>query len=164
MKILLTGATGYIAKRLLPVLLESGHHVVCCVRDVKRFNLSQAASPLLEVIQADFLDPASLGSIPANIDAAYYLIHSMARSTADFEELEAQSARNFIARMETSALRHVIYLSGIVNDEHLSRHLRSRKNVEEILSSGHFALTTLRAGIIIGSGSASFEIIRDLVE
>lgn len=164
MRILLTGATGYIAKRLLPVLLENGHHVVCCVRDVKRFALSQAASPRLEVIEADFLDPASLASIPADIDAAYYLIHSMTRSTDDFAELEARSARNFVARMAETSVRQVIYLSGIVNDAELSRHLSSRKNVEEILSSGNFALTTLRAGIIIGSGSASFEIIRDLVE
>jgi len=165
MKILLTGATGYIAKHLLPVLLESGHHVVCCVRDVERFTLGQqTVSPLLEVVQADFLDPVSLESIPTDIDAAYYLIHSMARSTADFAALEAQSARNFVARMEKTAIKQVVYLSGIVNDERLSRHLKSRKQVEKILSSGHFALTTLRAGIIIGSGSASFEIIRDLVE
>lgn len=164
MKILLTGATGYIAKRLLPLLLENGHYVICCVRDAKRFALSQVASPRLEVIEADFLEAASLVSIPADIDAAYYLIHSMARSTVDFEELEAQSARNFVARMAETSVRQVIYLSGIVNDEELSRHLSSRKNVEEILSSGPFALTTLRAGIIIGSGSASFEIIRDLVE
>ncbi len=164
MKILLTGATGYIAKRLLPVLLESGHHVVCCVRDVKRFALTHASSPQLEVIQTDFLDPESLSSIPEDIDAAYYLIHSMARSTDHFEELEARSAQNFVRRMGETRVKQVIYLSGIVNDEHLSRHLSSRKNVEEILSSGEFALTTLRAGIIIGSGSASFEIIRDLVE
>ena len=164
MKILLTGATGYIAKRLLPVLLKDGHQVVCCVRDVTRFSMDTAPSPLLEVIRADFLDPESLTSIPADIDAAYYLIHSMSRSTAGFEELEARSARHFVARMASTAVKQVIYLSGIVNETKLSRHLSSRKQVEEILAAGAFALTTLRAGIIIGSGSASFEIIRDLVE
>ncbi|MBK9337250.1 MAG: SDR family oxidoreductase [Lewinellaceae bacterium] len=165
MKILLTGATGYIAQRLLPVLIGAGHEVLCCVRDRRRFNGAKHASPLVQVIEVDFLDKQTLSRIPEDIDVAYYLIHSMATtSDSDFESLEALSAQFFKERLEQTRVRQVIYLSGIVNEEQLSRHLTSRKNVETILSSGTFALTTLRAGIIVGSGSASFEIIRDLVE
>jgi len=164
MKILLTGSTGYIAQRLLPVLLSSGHEVVCCVRDKIRFNSEKYNSSLLEVIEIDFLKSETLGSIPKNIDVAYYLIHSMSAVKGDFKELESISAWNFKKAVEDTNASQVIYLSGIVNKEKLSRHLSSRKNVEEILATGSYALTTLRAGIIIGSGSASFEIIRDLVE
>ena len=164
MKILLTGSTGYIAQRLLPVLLNKGHEVVCCVRDRIRFNSDKYNSSRIAVIEADFLKAETLVNIPEDIDAAYYLIHSMSTSTGDFEEMEERSARNFMESVQRTQARQVIYLSGIVNDEKLSKHLGSRKNVEKILTSGSFALTTLRAGIIIGSGSASFEIIRDLVE
>jgi uncharacterized protein YbjT (DUF2867 family) len=164
MRVLLTGATGYIAQRVLPVLLGNGHEVICCVRDRARFDEERYRSPLLSVIEADFLNPATLSGIPLDIDAAYYLIHSMSGSTGDFGELEKISATNFRNSIQQTRARQVIYLSGIVNNEILSRHLESRRNVEEILKSGSYALTTLRAGIIIGSGSASFEIIRDLVE
>jgi uncharacterized protein YbjT (DUF2867 family) len=164
MKILLTGATGYIAQRLLPLLLNSGHEVVCCVRDVKRFNSEKYHSSSLSVIEVDFLKPETLKNIPTNIDAAYYLIHSMSTSTGDFEKMEEISAVNFKDCIRLTKARQVIYLSGIINEEILLKHLKSRKHVEEILASGSYALTTLRAGIIIGSGSASLEIIRDLVE
>jgi uncharacterized protein YbjT (DUF2867 family) len=164
MKILLTGSTGYIAQRLLPVLLENGHEVICCVRDKNRFNAKKFCSSKLCVIEVNFLDKQTLDSIPNDIDAAYYLIHSMSTTKGNFEDLETISALNFKERIQISKARQVIYLSGIVNEEQLSKHLISRKNVEEILSSGSYALTTLRAGIIVGSGSASFEIIRDLVE
>jgi uncharacterized protein YbjT (DUF2867 family) len=164
MKILLTGATGYIAQRLLPGLLDSGHEVVCCVRDNNRFNSDRYKSCSLEVIEVDFLKPETLHKIPDDIDAAYYLIHSMSTSTGDFEKMEEISALNFSNRIQQTKTRQVVYLSGIVNEETLSKHLSSRKNVEKILGSGSYSLTTLRAGIIIGSGSASFEIIRDLVE
>lgn len=164
MKILLTGSTGYIAQRLLPVLLNNGHEVVCCVRDKKRFHTEKYQTSSLNVIEVDFLDPESLVNIPGDIEAAYFLIHSMSSSSGDFEMMEEQSAINFREYLTRTRVKQVIYLSGIVNDENLSQHLSSRRNVERILSSGSFALTTLRAGIIIGSGSASFEIIRDLVE
>ncbi|NHE59221.1 SDR family oxidoreductase [Cyclobacterium plantarum] len=164
MKILLTGATGYIAQRLLPVLLQEGHQVVCCVRDKNRFNIHQFPSANLSVVEADFLDEKSLTNIPDDIDMAYYLIHSMSSSGGKFEEMEATCAENFKNRIEETKAQQVIYLSGIDNEEELSKHLSSRKNVESILSDGKFALTTLKAGIIVGSGSASFEIIRDLVE
>jgi uncharacterized protein YbjT (DUF2867 family) len=166
MKILLTGVTGYIGKRLLPVLLDEGHEVICCVRDKRRFDSSKFQIPnsRLSVIEVNFLDKDSLEAIPEDIDAAYYLIHSMSASTDDFESLEKLTAGNFRERINQTRAKQVIYLSGIINDEKLSRHLLSRKQVEDILSEGRYKLTTLRAGIIIGSGSASFEIIRDLVE
>jgi len=164
MKILLTGATGYIAQRLLPVLLNNGHEIVCCVRDKKRFDTKKYNSPALSAIEVDFLKSETLKFIPPDIDAAYYLIHSMSTSSGDFEKMEEASAVNFKNCIQQTSARQVIYLSGIVNEEVLSKHLTSRRNVERILGSGSYALTTIRAGIIIGSGSASFEIIRDLVE
>jgi uncharacterized protein YbjT (DUF2867 family) len=164
MKILLTGATGYIAKRLLPVLLADGHEVICCVRDVNRFDTSRFQTDRLRVIRVNFLDRRSLDVIPEDIDAAYYLIHSMSSSVGDFDVMERESAVNFRERLNETRVRQVIYLSGIVNTVKLSKHLASRKTVEDELSKGSYHLTTLRAGIILGSGSASFEIIRDLVE
>ncbi len=164
MKILLTGATGYIAKRLLPVLLAEGHEVVCCVRDANRFDRSRFVSDRLSVITANFLDRSTLAVIPDDIDAAYYLIHSMSTSVGSFDIMERESAINFRERLNATRVRQVIYLSGIINNESLSKHLGSRKAVEEELEKGTWPLTTLRAGIILGSGSASFEIMRDLVE
>ena len=164
MKILLTGVTGYIAQRLLPVLLENGHEVICCVRDKNRFNRKNYSDSNLTVIESDFLNESSLQEIPNDIDVAYYLIHSMSTQSGDFENMEELCASNFKNRIEQTNARQVIYLSGIDNAEELSKHLSSRKNVETILSGSKFALTTLKAGIIVGSGSASFEIIRDLVE
>ncbi len=164
MKILLTGATGYIAQRLLPILLEKGYEVVCCVRDKDRFNVKKYQTEKLKVIEVDFLKEESLKNIPNDIDVAYYLIHSMSTHSGDFGKMEEISAKNFKNRLEQTKVKQVIYLSGISNTDELSKHLSSRKNVEAILSGSNFALTTLRAGIIVGSGSASFEIIRDLVE
>jgi len=164
MKILLTGTTGYIGKRLLPILLKEGHEVICCVRDKKRTDLSNFEGENIKIIELDFLDEKSLDIIPKDIDVAYYLIHSMSVSTDDFDTLEEISANNFRNSIQKTDVKQVIYLSGIVNEEELSKHLSSRKNVEDILGSGTYNLTTLRAGIIVGSGSASFEIMRDLVE
>ena len=164
MKILLTGTTGYIGKRLLPILLADGHEVICCVRDKKRTDLSNFDGENIKIIELDFLDEKSLEIIPKDIDVAYYLIHSMSVSTDDFDTLEEISANNFRNSIQKTKVKQVIYLSGIVNEQDLSKHLSSRKNVEDILGSGTYNLTTLRAGIIVGSGSASFEIMRDLVE
>jgi len=163
MKILLTGATGYIGKRLLHEFVGQGHHVVCCVRDKNRFNPPVSLTNSISVIELDFLIKESLSYIPNDIDAAYYLMHSMSTSS-NYEELELLSASNFREVVSNTNAKHVIYLSGIVNEESLSKHLSSRKAVENELATGDYHFTTLRAGIIIGSGSASFEIIRDLVE
>mgnify|MGYP006084721405 CR=1 FL=1 len=163
MNILLTGATGYIGKRLLPVLVQQGHHVICCVRDKNRFTPPSSLLSHISILEIDLLDRESLKQIPKEIDGAYYLVHSMS-SSKNYEELEQQSAIHFREALRKTNTEHVVYLSGIVNQKELSKHLSSRKKVEKELESAHYKLTTLRAGIIIGSGSASFEIIRDLVE
>jgi len=164
MKILVTGATGYIGKRLIPLLLNDGHTVVCPVRDKKRAEDYYKDKKNIELIEADFLHRHSLNAIPKDVEAAYYLIHSMSNSAKEFHVLEEKCANNFKHFAENTTLKQVIYLSGITNDTNLSKHLLSRKNVENTLDSGNYALTTFKAGIIVGSGSSSFEIIRDLVE
>lgn len=164
MKILLTGLTGYIGKRVLPVLLEEGHEVVSLVRDISRVQESYLNLKNHTIIEGDLLSSESLQSIPADIDIAYYLVHSMSATLKGFQTLEEQSAEIFVEALNKTSVRQIIYLSGISNSEHLSSHLESRKSVEEILKRSSAPVTILRAGIIVGSGSASFEIIRDLVE
>ena len=164
MKILVTGATGYIGKRLIPLLLNDGHTIVCPVRDKERAQNYYKSQKNIELIEADFLNGHTLNAIPKDIDAAYYLIHSMSNSAKEFHVLEEKCAFNFKRYIESSSVKQVIYLSGITNDTKLSKHLLSRKNVEKTLASEKYALTTFKAGIIVGSGSSSFEIIRDIVE
>ncbi len=165
MKILLTGSTGYVGKRLLPVLLQQGHRVICCVRDKNRFPSDGIYNhPGIALFEVDFLKDSSAPEFIKDIDAAYYLIHSMSTNFKDFEKLEAITADNFVEMMNGTSAKQIIYLGGITKGEKLSRHLSSRKKVEEILSKSRVPLTSLKVGIIVGSGSASFEIIRDLVE
>jgi uncharacterized protein YbjT (DUF2867 family) len=164
MKILLTGANGYIGMRLLPQLLDLGHEVVCAVRDATRLSIDEETKALIQIVEIDFLKDFEHNVLPKDLEVAYYLIHSMSSSISDFDEKEAISAQRFNEYMAETGIGQVIYLSGIVNDEKLSKHLRSRKNVEDILYTGDYNLTVLRAGIIVGSGSSSFEIIRDLCE
>ncbi|WP_299523922.1 SDR family oxidoreductase [Winogradskyella sp.] len=163
MRILITGTTGYIAKRLALQLLEAKHELVCCVRDMNRIPDEIEEHPQCTFIKLNFLNPEP-NKISKDIDTAYYLIHSMATQSEDFEDLERQCASNFKTLIASTNCKQVIYLSGIVNDNSLSKHLKSRLQVEETLKSDDYALTTFRAGIIVGSGSASFEIIRDIVE
>ncbi|TGE08407.1 SDR family oxidoreductase [Hymenobacter fodinae] len=165
MKILLTGANGYIGQRLLPLLVEAGHEVVCLVRDPRRFELPESLRAKITVAQGDLLQPESLQDLPLDVEVAYYLVHSMSGHDKNFFDSEQRSAQNFTEYINRTTARQVIYLSGIANDASLSTHLRSRRSVERVLDEAeHAALTVLRASIIIGSGSASFEIIRDLVE
>ncbi len=165
MKILLTGANGYIGKRLLPLLLAQGHEVICCVRDKGRFPTEGIyADPKISVLEIDFTKDIALDDALPEIDAAYYLIHSMSDNVENFEKLEALSANNFIKLVKQAKAKQIIYLGGITNEEKLSKHLSSRKNVDDILRTSGIATTSLKAGIIVGSGSASFEIIRDLAE
>lgn len=164
MRVLLTGATGYIGKRLLPLLIKDGHTVICCVRDKSRFYYPETFQQNIEIIEVDFLKEDSMLNIPFDIDAAYYLIHSMSDNAGNYDKMESFSAGNFTKTLIHTGAKQIIYLSGIVNDASLSKHLSSRKAVEDILKSGSVSVTTLRAGIIVGSGSASFEIIRDLVD
>ena len=164
MKILVTGATGYIGKRLIPLLLNDGHTIICPVRDKQRAKQYYKNQHKIAFVEADFLEIESLKNISKDIEAAYYLIHSMSNSAKEFHVLEEKCAFNFKRFVEKTTIKQVIYLSGITNDTKLSKHLLSRKNVENTLASRKYALTTFKAGIIVGSGSSSFEIIRDLVE
>lgn len=164
MRILLTGANGYIGKRLLPVLVEAGHEVIACVRTPGSFEWKKGWEDQVSIYQVDFLEEIDLDKAPLDFDIAYYLIHSMSSSVDDFESLEEKAAQNFLKLTNASNARQIIYLTGMVNDDKLSRHLASRHRVEQVLNEGKVPLTALRAGIVIGSGSASFEIIRDLVE
>ena len=164
MRILLTGANGYIGMRLLPELLAQGHEVVCAVRNKNRFTSNEELLEKVEIVELDFLKDKNAPEKIKNIDVAYYLIHSMSGNTKDFDTQEAEAARNFNKIMADTSVNQVIYLSGIINTDELSKHLTSRENVEEILYSGNFKFTLLRAAISVGSGSSSFEIIRDLCE
>ena len=115
MKVLLTGVTGYIGQRLLQILLEKKYEVVCCVRDKYRFNAKKYQGHNLTLIEVDFLREASLQKIPADIDVAYYLIHSMSTQSGDFGNMEEICASNFKKRLEKTNVRQVVYLSGISN-------------------------------------------------
>ncbi|MBL7993769.1 SDR family oxidoreductase [bacterium] len=164
MNILLTGANGYIGRRLLTALVDKGHRVYCAVRDPERLHFPASIRDKVEVVVCDMTIRESFDKLPTWIDAAYYLVHSMAQSADHFKNLEEICAQNFADWARSSHARQIIYLGGIANDPSLSHHLTSRVGVESILRSSGIPLTVLRAAIIIGSGSASFEIIRDLVE
>ncbi|MBR9999500.1 MAG: SDR family oxidoreductase [Cyclobacteriaceae bacterium] len=166
-RILLTGTTGYIGKRLLPLLLQHNHEVYCVVRDRRRLDLTeydQKWKQKIKVFESDFIDQSSVTDLPRDVDVAYYLIHSMTSTGSNFDVLEDKTSGIFSQYLATTTAEQVIYLGGIANDESLSKHLSSRMKVEQNLASSGIPVTVLRAAIIIGSGSASFEIIRDLVE
>lgn len=164
MRILLTGANGYIGRRLLPLLVQSGHTVIALVRDKRRIQIEDSLSAKVELVEADLLERSSLDHLPENIDAAYYLVHSMVGSYQQFDKMETAMAEHFAAYVSKTDCRQIIYLSGIANDEELSKHLSSRLHTETLLRQSGVPLTVLRAAIVIGSGGASFEILRDLVE
>jgi uncharacterized protein YbjT (DUF2867 family) len=167
MKILLTGSTGYIGRRLLPVLVKAGHKVVCPVRDKRRFDFDDFSADFLshvEVLEVDFTAVHSIEKLPKDIDAAYYFLHSLTSGSHEFQQTERLTAEHFAQYIRSSTARQVIYLGGISNDSNLSEHLTSRLGVETILQMARVPVTVLRSAIIIGSGGSSFEIIRDLVE
>lgn len=148
------------------MLIERGCEVVCAVRDAARFPSDGIyADPKVSVVEIDFLDGTPRRAELKDIDAAYYLIHSMSdEGSTGFEELEKAAAKNFVDLLDGTSAKQIIYLGGITNDDKLSQHLASRKMVDEVLRTGSVPVTSLKAGIIVGSGSSSFEIIRDLVE
>ncbi len=167
MHILLTGSTGYIGRRLLPVLVKKGHFVTCVVRDPRRFDYEDFDDKFLQninVVKGDLTKPETLQGLPKDIDVAYYFVHGMTTSFTNFSEIEDQMVLNFAQYIKNTTAQQIIYLSGISNDTGLSRHLLSRLKTEELLKQSGVPVTVLRAAIIIGSGSASFEILRDLVE
>ncbi|MBE0597590.1 MAG: NAD(P)H-binding protein [Desulfuromonadales bacterium] len=157
--VLVLGATGFIGQRLLPRLLERGVRVRCLTRR------PEATFPDgVETVVGDILRPETLAEAFADIDTAYYLVHAMAGGRAGFAERDRQAALNFVTAADAAGLRRAIYLGGLgESSEGLSEHLASRLEVGRILASGTFALTTLRAAVIIGAGGASYEIIKALV-
>ena len=161
-KILLTGATGYIGGRLLPMLEARGHAVRCLAR--KPENLQPRVGRETQIVYGDVLDADSLASSLSDIDTAYYLVHSMG-STGSFEDQDRVAARNFAAAAKRAGLRRIIYLGGLGDDdEDLSTHLRSRHEVGRILRESGCDVIEFRASIVIGSGSLSFELVRALVQ
>ena len=160
--ILLTGASGYIGGRLLPSLENQGYRVRCVARHPE--ILKQKAGPSTEVVAGDVLDRPSLDSALRGVDVAYYLVHSMS-STGSFEETDRQAARNFSEAAKAAGVKGLIYVGGLGSDEEeLSTHLRSRHEVGDILRQSGLPVLEFRASAVIGSGSASFELIRALVE
>lgn len=160
--ILLTGASGYVGGRLLRSLEDQGYRVRCVARRPE--ILKPKVGPSTEVLAGDVLDRPSLDSALRGVDVAYYMVHSMS-STGSFEETDRQAARNFSEAAKAAGVKGLIYLGGLGSDEEeLSAHLRSRHEVGDILRQSGLPLCEFRAAAVIGSGSASFELIRALVE
>ena len=160
--ILLTGASGYIGGRLLPSLEKQGYRVRCVARRPE--ILKRKAGPSTEVVAGDVLDRPSLDSALRGVAVAYYMVHSMS-STGSFEETDRQAARNFSEAAKAAGVRGIIYVGGLGgDDEKLSTHLRSRHEVGDILRRSGLPVLEFRASAVIGSGSASFELVRSLVE
>jgi uncharacterized protein YbjT (DUF2867 family) len=158
MRVLVTGATGFVGGRLVPALRRAGHDIVALVRDPERYE----APPGVEVATGDLLESGWEDAM-ADIDAAYYLIHSMG-SGEGFAERDRRAATNFADAAGDHDVDRVVYLGGLGDDgDELSEHLASRREVERVLGEGAYDLTTLRAAVIIGDGSLSFDIIRQLV-
>lgn len=164
-RVLVAGATGYVGGRLIPDLLAAGHHVTALARDPRKLaGRHFIGDPNLDVRQGDVLDPESLAGDLDGIDVAYYLVHSM-RGGAGFEDTDIRAARTFGQACADAGVQRIIYLSGLgeANDDELSPHLRSRHDTGHALREGGVPVTELRAAIIVGSGSASFDIIHDIV-
>jgi len=164
--LLVAGATGYIGGRLIPLLLAQGYRVRALARDpLKLRDRPGMEHPQLEIVQADLLDPVSLHNACNGCRAVYYLVHSMNPASRDFAHSDRQAASNMVTAAAATGIERIIYLSGLGEEgENLSAHLRSRTEVGAILTAGQVPVTVFRAAMIIGSGSASFEILRYLVE
>ena len=164
--IFVTGATGYVGGRLVPALLEAGYRVRCLVRQPRKLAERRwRQHPRLEVLAGDLDDAAGLEQALTGCRAAYYLVHSMVATGGTYAERDRELAANFAAAARKSGVNRIIYLGGLGEmGADLSEHLRSRRQVEETLAASGVAVTTFRAAMIIGAGSASFEILRYLVE
>ena len=165
--VLVTGATGYVGGRLVPQLLNAGYRVRALGRsEAKLKGRPWGTHPQVELAQGDVLDYDSLAQATQGCSAAFYLVHSMLADPSTFSETDRQGAENMVKAAQAAGLERIIYLGGLggVSDPHLSEHLRSRYEVARILQSGPVPATFLRAAMILGSGSASFEILRYLVD
>jgi uncharacterized protein YbjT (DUF2867 family) len=157
------GASGYIGSQLIPRLVEAGHHVSCLVRNPIR--LHARCRDQVEICQADLLDPRSLPDVVQGIDVAYYLVHSMADGVHGYIERDYSAARNFAEALRASSVKHIIYLGALGDCErNIAPHLEARQTVGDILRQSGVPVSELRAAIIIGAGSMSFEMIRYLTE
>ena len=158
MRVLVTGATGFVGSRMVPALVAHGHEVTALVRDAMGYDALRG----VRVVEGDLLERGSFEAAFDGVEAAYYLVHSM-RAGAGFEERDRLAAANFAAAASEAGVERVVYLGGLGEErDDLSPHLRSRRKVERVLADGDYALTTLRAAIVVGAGSASFEVIRQL--
>ena len=165
--ILVTGATGYVGGRLIPALLAAGYRVRAMGRNLGKMGCRPwAGHSQVELVQGDVLDLESLKQAACGCRAAYYLVHSMIAQKEKFVEADRRAARNMVAAATAAGVERIIYLGGLAEagDGALSKHLRSRIEVADILQSGPVPTTDLRTPMILGSGSASFEILRYLVE
>ncbi len=164
--VLVLGATGYVGGRLVPILLDKGYHVRAGVRSASKLMCRPyARHPHLEIVSVDVLDKASLEKAAAGCHAAFYLVHAMQSGTKNYAEADRTAAENMAAAASAGGLEQIIYLGGLGNQgKNLSEHLRSRMEVGEILMQGEVPVTWLRAAMILGAGSASFEILRYLVD
>lgn len=164
--ILVLGATGYVGGRLVPMLLDRGYHVRAGARSASKLLCRPyARHPHLEIVSVDVLDRDSLERAVSGCQAAYYLVHAMQAGTGDFSATDRTAAENMVAASTQAGLEQIIYLGGLgVQDKDLSEHLKSRMEVGEILMQGEVPVTWLRAAMILGAGSASFEILRYLVD
>jgi uncharacterized protein YbjT (DUF2867 family) len=164
--IAITGATGYIGGRLVPRLLEAGYAVRCLVRSPRKLSdRPWAQRPRVETVQVDLSDPDALTRALCGCDAAYFLVHSMISAGATYAETDLKIATDFSKACKQANVGRIVYLGGLGElGDGLSEHLTSRREVEKALASSGVPVTTLRAAMIIGSGSASFEILRYLVQ
>ncbi|NCD71537.1 NAD(P)H-binding protein [Mucilaginibacter agri] len=159
MKVLLTGANGYIGTRLIPALLDKGHEVVCLVRDKNLFSKQSAYADKVTLIKGDLLRSHSMEELPADIDVAYYLVNAMVQ-TSGFAGLEAIVAQNFVDAVDKTHCKQIISLSDI--DDHLSTVGLSRQHVEDILAKADAAITILKTTMMVGSGSIATELLDGL--
>jgi uncharacterized protein YbjT (DUF2867 family) len=165
-RVLVTGATGYVGGRLVPRLLEAGYRVRCLGRSAPKLaGRSWAVDPRVEIVEADLADTDAVAAAMRGCAAAYYLVHSMVSTGARYAAADREIAHRFASAAARAGIGRIVYLGGLGEQgQDLSEHLASRREVEAMLAAGPVPVTVLRAAMIIGSGSASFEILRYLVE